>query len=349
MKVEKKVIYHLEKCYSIAPLFYRNKNHILVAAEKVNECVLFDTYGNKIQTIWNEPGGVMSMVQVPNTDGRFLATHQFYSPNDSKDAKIIVATPTPSNHWEIKTLLKLPHIHRFDILERNGIKYLIACTLKSDHNYKDDWSTPGKVYANIFPDDISEFNENNPFKLNIIKDGMFKNHGYYKIFEDGINKAIISCEQGVFKFTPPENKHANWDIEQLLDTPASDAVLIDIDEDGEKELFVISPFHGNSIDVYKKIDNKFTKVYTYDNHPDFSHSIFAGLMCNKPVVIIGHREADRNLILFEYDKKKKKYSYQFIDSNCGSANIYSFKQDGKEFLVSTNREINEVALYEIEL
>ena len=348
MKVNKKIIYNLEKCYSIAPLFYKNKNHILVAAEKINDCILFDMDGNKIETIWNQPGGVMTMVQVPNTDGQFLATHKFYSPNDSKDAKIIIATPN-NNSWDIKTLVDLPHIHRFDILERNGIKYLIACTLKSGHQYKDDWSSPGKVYVGILPDDLSQFNDDNQLKLSVIKDDMLKNHGYCRLEEDGINKAIICCKQGVFKFSPPAQIEDSWDIEKLLDIPASDAVLIDIDEDGEKELFTISPFHGDCISIYKKINNKFEKVYTYDNNPKFAHSIWSGTICNKPVVVIGHREADKNIILFQYDKNNNNYKYEIIDSQCGSANIYKFEQNNKEFLLSTNREINEVAIYEIDL
>lgn len=349
MKVNKKVIYNLEKCYSIAPLFYKNKNHILVAAEKVNECVLFDTYGNKEETIWKEPGGVMTMVQVPNTDGQFLATHKFYSPNDSKEAKIVVATPISENNWDIKTLMDLPHIHRFDILERNGVHYLIACTLKSGHNHKDDWSIPGKVYAGVLPTSLDEFNENNQLKLNVIKDNMVKNHGYTKIVEDNINKAIISSNEGVFKFTPPEDVSKDWEIEQLLDVPASDAVYIDIDGDGEKEIFIISHFHGDDIIVYKKINNKYEQVYQYENNSKFSHSIFGGTVSGQPVVIIGHREADRNLILFTYDKENKCFKYDFLDKNCGSANVYKFEQDGKEFLISTNREINEVSLYEISL
>ena len=48
----------------------------------------------------------------PGSDDIFLATHKFYSPNDSKEAKIILAYPE-DGEWKVRTLAELPFVHRF--------------------------------------------------------------------------------------------------------------------------------------------------------------------------------------------------------------------------------------------
>ena len=42
------------------------------------------------------------------------------------------------------------------------------------------------------------------------------------------------------------------DNETLLETPASDATLIDFDGDGKDELLVLSPFHGDTVLIYRE-------------------------------------------------------------------------------------------------
>lgn len=349
MKVKKKIISNLTKCYSIAPLKYNNKNHLLIAAEKVDKCLLFNLNGNLEDTVWSEPGGVMSMVQVPGSNGQFLSTHKFYSPNDSKEAKIVVVTPVAKGNWEVKTLVKLPHVHRFDIVNRNGVNYLIACTVKSGHKFKDDWSMPGKVYVAVLPDDLSAFNDENQLKLTVVKDNMLKNHGYYRVEDNGVETSIISADSGVYQFIPPETMDGDWTIKKLIDTPASDAVLVDMDEDGEKELAILTPFHGDQISIYKKQKGKFEKIYDYEKKTEFAHAIYGGELCGKPALVVGHRKGERNLIVFTYDKDKNDYKAQIIDKDCGPANVFRYVNEGKDIIISTNREINEVAMYTLEV
>lgn len=348
MKVEKKIIAELDKCYSLAPLHYAGKDHILVAAEKVDRCLLFDLDGNLEDTVWSEPGGVMTMVQVPGTDGQFLATHRFYSPNDSKDARIVIVTPVEKGNWQVRTLVRLPHVHRFDILERNGVRYLIACALKSGHEYKDDWSVPGKVYSAVLPEDLSVFDEDHPLALEVIKEDMLKNHGYYRVDEDGIPTSVISADNGVYQFIPPEKPGDKWEVITLLDRAASDAVLVDLDGDGEKELAVLAPFHGEKIEIYKKKDGAYQKVYSYGKPAEFTHAVFGGILCGKPAVVVGHRKGERNLLAFTWNQEAGDYEVQVLDRDCGPANVLKYSHRGKDVLISANREINEIAMYVLE-
>ena len=251
MNVTKKVIGNLEKCYALAPLTYQGKPHMLVAAEKVNQCRLYDLDGNLCDVIWEEPGGTMSMVQVPGSDGQFMATHKFYSPNDSREAKLVLASPSEDG-WNIKTLAELPFVHRFDIITRNGVNYVIACTLKSGHEYKEDWRFPGKIQVCVLPKDLSQIDEDHPLEFQVIKDNMLKNHGYCKTEMDGVERAFVASNEGVFCVTPPESENGSWQIEQLIDEPSSDAAFADFDNDSEKEMLTISPFHGNKISIFKK-------------------------------------------------------------------------------------------------
>ena len=77
MKVNKIKTHELEKCYAISPLTYNGAEHILIAAEKVNKCLLFDLDGNLEETVWDEPGGTMSMVQVPEATDSSLPLTNF--------------------------------------------------------------------------------------------------------------------------------------------------------------------------------------------------------------------------------------------------------------------------------
>ena len=57
MKFEKKVIGTLNKCYSLAELQYKGEHCFLVAAEKEDPCFLFNEKGEKLDTVWDGPGG----------------------------------------------------------------------------------------------------------------------------------------------------------------------------------------------------------------------------------------------------------------------------------------------------
>lgn len=349
MKVEKKVIGHLNKCYSMAPLKYQGKDRFLVAAEKQDPCYLYEKDGTYIENVWEQPGGVMTMVQVPGSDGIFLATHKFYSPNDSKEAKIVTAIPTEEG-WKIQTLADAPFVHRFAILNRNGVNHLIVCCLKSDHEFKEDWNHPGAVYTAVLPDDVTAYDENNLLPLKKIKDGLLRNHGYSTVEIDGIQRSVVGTENGTFLFTPPETADGEWEIEQLCGVPSSDSILLDFDGDGQLELGSIAPFHGNSITIYH-LDQHGNYVPTWkygepESDTEMVHATWYGELNGKPAWVLGWRKGTRNSIVITYNPETKQYEAEVFDTNAGAANfMHMINDEGEDVIVGTNREIDEIAMY----
>jgi len=348
MNVEKKVIASLNKCYAMAELPCQGQHCFLVAAEKSDPCYLFAEDGTKLETVWTEPGGVMTMVKVPGADGQFLSTQRFFSPNDSKNASIIIATRKGKDDWELRTLCKAPFVHRFGILNRNGTNYLLVCCLKSGHEYKNDWRFPGEVFATVLPSDLSVFNEDHPLALTKIKDGMLRNHGYCQIQMNGHDAAVVGCEQGTFLFTPPAAPGKDWGIEQLCGVPASDSVLLDFDGDGKLELGTISPFHGASLTIYH-LDAFGSYVPRWklpipEEETEFLHATWAGELCGRPAWVVGWRKGTRKTIAITC--QDGVYQTEIIDENTGCANAMHFvNKDGKDVIVATNREIDEAAMY----
>ena len=335
MRYKKQIVYTLEKCYALSTLPVDGQTHLLVAAEKHDPCYLFDTSGKLIDTVWTEPGGVMTMVPVPGKDRTFLATHQFYSPNDSAEAKLVCATKT-KHGWEITTVAELPFVHRFDIIPAGGVNYVLACTLKSGHEYKNDWRFPGKLWAGVLGDDPTA-----PLALTAVKEGLGHNHGYTRYAGNGVLSGIVACDAGVFKVTPGPD----WTVEQLTDHPASDAILMDLDRDGQPELLTISPFHGDTVEIWHLKDGKYETVYEYPEKLPFLHAICAGEVYGRPTVYAGNREGDKRLLGFFWDAGA--FRTEEVDRGAGPANCMLFERDGHPALLAANRETNEISIYDI--
>ncbi len=342
MKTEKKVISDLRLCYWVTTLDMKGKLRFLVASEKEYACQLFDANGKYLEDVWRTPGGTMTAVQVPGSDGAFLATHRMYSPDDNKQASIVLASPTESG-WTVKTLCHLPGVHRFDILRRGGVNYLIACTIKSDYEYEGDWRFPGKVYVGVLPEALDELPEDHEIPLTVLRSGLLKNHGYSRDEDNGVQTAIVTSEEGVFRFTPPETPDGDWKTELLLEEPVSDALLLDLDGDGRKEMLTLSPFHGDRLKVYRKAGENWEQVFACEKKLPFIHAVCPAVFDGREIAVVGNRQGDRDLMVVSF--RDGAYRVDVIDHDVGPANARAAVIDGNTVIVSANREIDEVAYY----
>ena len=83
---------------------------------------------------------------------------------------------------------------------------MIACTLKSGHEYKEDWRSPGKIQVCVLPEDLSSVDEEHPLQFEVLKEGLLKNHGYCKAKVDGVLRSYVAANEGVFECIPPESE-----------------------------------------------------------------------------------------------------------------------------------------------
>ncbi len=340
MRVEKIATHHLEKCYSIASLQVEGVPHIVVAAEKVNRCLLFSAQGELVDTIWDEPGGTMTIVPLPDKSGRFLASQKMYSPNDALEAELVLVSRSGLGQWQVEPYLSLPFVHRFEILNANGINYLIAATIKGGHSHRDDWSVPGKIYAGVLDNSFS------PPRLEPVLEGITRNHGFFKASNKDGDYVVISGDQGVFKIFPPHKESSGWESEKILDKAVSDIYFIDIDGDGIDEMVTLAPFHGDELAIYKFIEGSYELIYTHPQEMGFAHALWGGIWSGKQVLFFGHRQGkSRDLYLITYEEGE--YNFKVIDKDVGPTNLLGYQNSGDFYLVSANREIDEVAFYKI--
>ena len=350
MRFTKRKLAELEKCYSIAALDWPEKNGFLVASEKEDACLLFSQEGEILDTVWTSPGGVMSMEQLPGGKGDFLAVQRFYGPDDADDAQIVLAFPREEGGWTVRTLCKAPYAHRIGILRRGGLLWLLVCCLKSSCAWPGDWRDPGACYASPLPRDPMALRSCPGLKLNRVGKNLLQNHGFCKLRRAGYDEGLIGCEEGTFLYTPPETPEGEWEIRQLCTVPSSDSVLLDLDGDGKEELGCLSPFHGNSLVIYRQDDfGNYVPQWKYcrpEKETAFLHATWPCLLGGKPAWLVGWRGGTQGTMAITWDETRADYHAELLEQPAGSANVMHYvNSSGADIIIAANREHDEVAMY----
>lgn len=334
MKVEHKRLDEMYRAYAAATFPIDNKPAIFIASEEEGHpCYMYsgENFEEKT-TVWEKGGGCMSIIPIPNKDNEFLAIMDFYLKVSPSKSKLVWGKYT-DGQWEIKDVLYLPYLHRFDIYDIEGKNYFIGATIADDKEFKDDWRKPGSIYLGEIPEVPSD-----GFEIKKIHGDLFRNHGYYKyVDEDGI-RGYFASDEGVFVLNPYEN----WSLTKVLDGPIGEIALKDINGDGELEMITIEPFHGDTIKLYEKHDGHYKEVYKVPFELNFGHTLVGDTLAGKPMFVGGIRRIGNQLFTLEHEDGE--YQLTIIDDG-GPSNVAIGHLEDKDYIVSANHTRNEAAVY----
>lgn len=340
MKIEKQFLTEMNRCYSTNSIVVDGKTRILLATEGEGPCLAWTAPDySSAHAVWEAPGGTMSIVPIPGTNGEFLAVQKFFKMFQWEEAKVVHVKPLQNGEYEITDVLHMPYIHRFDLLTVNGRHYFIGCTLATKKDTKEDWSSPGKIY-------VGEYTGPGPLEVRVLKDGLTKNHGYSRLSRHGAMCALVTCEEGAYEVTPPQTPDGDWTMTQFMDWPISDIAAIDIDGDGELEFATIEPFHGQYFRVYKKIDGRYQQVFEHPEVSEFYHVVVGSTLARVPVFIGGCRRGKQQLFYVRATSTQPlKLEAVLIEEGVGPSNVCVVQEQDRDIIVAANREKAEAALY----
>ena len=342
MKIESKKLADLTRCYATSPLTVHGRLKYLFASELDDACYAFDAETGERTTVWAHPGGTMAIIPLKGTDGEFLAVQNFKPKMLAPNTMIVWAKPKDDGGWDVTPILHQGYIHRFDVL-RGDKNYIMLCTIATHKDNYEDWSHPGKLWAGVLPDDLTQ-----PIEIHPIRENLTRNHGYCRVDRNGKDAALIASDEGVFEVTPPQVAGDDWRIEPVLSRPVSDIAVVDIDGDGEEELAAIEPLHGNTFTVNKKTAHGWEIVYRYPGDFQFGHVVWGGMLRGVPTFIGGARQGAGELFVLRCaGTDPLMFSCELIDSGKGPGNVAVLNGPEQDVILTSNRESDQATLYMI--
>lgn len=338
-KFQKQELAALERCYAVRGMNIGGQWRLLYATEGQGSCLQFD--GETLQPlepVWDGPGGTMSLVPVPEKEGEFLAVQNFFPTFQAKEAQIVWGK-LEGDRWEIHPFLSLPYVHRFDLLRSATGTWFLGSVLCNSKREKEDWSDPGKVWVGKLPSNWEE-----PMELQMIYEPLTRNHGYCRLVLDGVERGVVSADEGVFMLTPPQREGESWEVRQLFDQPVSDMAFVDLDGDGCLECLTIEPFHGDCACIYRWTEQGFEKLWTYPHKMEFGHVVWGGEFHHRPTFLLGYRKCDAALVRILWEKGQ--IVLDTVDQGEGPSNVDVVHLPQGDLILAANRMTGIAAVYQ---
>ncbi len=333
--------------YAVSKARVLGAERVIAASEAEGPAVVFEGADMEPRVLAKEPGGTMGFAAVPGRDDALFVITGFYPVFKAETAGIHLyrASDGLTAPWQGERVIELPFVHRIASVATPIGDYLIGATVCGGKEYRDDWSKPGAVYAYPVPAGLD-----GPWEAQTVLDGIHRNHGLALGRVDGVDSLLVSGSEGLFALALPGEEDASgkpvepWRATKLLDHEVSEMGLIDFDGDGEDELAVIEPFHGDAFSVYKNRGGGWERVYSAEL--SFGHGLSVGSLAGVPVAVAGNRDGSKNLVCYRPGPDDAFAMEEIVvDEGPATAGTTIASTPEGDGIVASNPEFAEYALY----
>ena len=331
--MNKKSILEIQSVYTANAFFVDGLAFVGAGSETTPAVYLHDLLGATSSYVSGCPGGVMSFVPAPGHPDLFYSIMGLFPPFVGMEAGVFMHRRCGES-WETTKAMALPFAHRCDILVKDGVSYLFAASCSKFKAEPADWAQSGELY--VLPLDPAT---GLPGEPELVYDKIWRHHGMLKAVVNGSETLLFSGAEGIFYM---ERENGKWAVRQLFDHEVSEFGLIDLDGDGVDELVTIEPFHGNTLNVYKRTGEGWDKLYTDELW--FGHGLSCGLFKGEPVIVVGNRRGPLTLNLYRR-LADGSFSRETLEEQAGPTQTQVFTANGTDYILSANQLKNEVALY----
>ncbi len=341
MEFEKRKLSDADMGYFITHMNILDEDRIIAAPEANGPVLAFAPPTYEAQVLTPEPGGCMGFAPVPERSDAFLMITQFYPIFKSEGAGIDLfqAADGLNTPWQGKRVIDLPFVHRICMVGNGIDHFLVAASVCGGKDFQDDWSRPGQTYVAAVPSDPE-----GSWNLVPVMEGIHRNHGMQVGSFASRPCVYIAGDEGLFALEIPQPGTKEWKTRAILKHPISEVYAADLDEDGQDEIAVIEPFHGNAMSVYKNVQGDWTKIYSAELA--FGHGLWAGSLGGENVVIAGNRADHKNLVCFQVTSTDPfAMEESVIDAGSGTTNMDVIETPKGKALVTSNPGHQEYALY----
>lgn len=332
----KQLILNIKNVYTANAFQTANGFFIGAGSETEPDIQLYNLASGSAEAVADCPGGMMSFIPIPGQPDAYVSIMGLFPPFIGGEAGLYLHQKSASG-WQTEKAMSFPFAHRCEIVSSGGEDFLVAAKVSSYKENPPDWSRPGELHVIALKNYAQT-----PWESQLIDAGITRNHGMIKALVDGREILCVSGAEGVFGIEA--GKDGKWEVQKIFAREVSEVNFIDLDGDGNSELVTIEPFHGDTINVYKRSGSEWQLKFS--DSLSFGHGLGSGMFNGKPIIVVGNRSDSLALEAFTViDLSKGRLNRIVIEGETGPTQTQVFSFQGVDYILSANQKKHEVALY----